>query len=132
MSWTSFVVNPEGITRIFQNAPPSLSGVRLHEVVLHKEGPQMRVRLDLPAYPAQPPRQWAAQGFNTVQIELAFSGLRSITLDGFGTDVTADISIARGDTISVDIVAPGTRIRAVADSVSVAALSGYVDGDGRP
>ncbi|MFJ9818291.1 Imm50 family immunity protein [Streptomyces sp. NPDC101151] len=80
MLWTSVVINPEGITRIYQGAPPNLSGVRLREVVLGVEGPEMRVRLDLPAYPAQPPRKWAAQGFNTVQIEFAFGGLRSITL----------------------------------------------------
>ncbi|TVZ95334.1 Imm50 family immunity protein [Streptomyces sp. BK340] len=96
--------------------------------MLGREGSETGVRPDLPDYPAQPPRKWAAQGFNTVQIELVFGGLRSITLDGFDSDVTADISLAAGDGISVDIVAPGTRIRAVSDSVFAAGLSAYVDG----
>ncbi|MFF7751331.1 Imm50 family immunity protein [Streptomyces sp. NPDC007971] len=122
------MTNPEGINRIYQGAPPSLSGIRLHQVVLGRDGPEMRVRLDLPDYPARPPRKWAAQGFNTVQIELAFGGLRSITLDGFGTDVTADISLTGGDGISVDIVGTGARIQAVSDSASIAALTAYVDG----
>ncbi|MEW2318754.1 Imm50 family immunity protein [Streptomyces bauhiniae] len=79
-----------------------------------------------PAVPAEPPRKWAAQGFNTVWIELAFSGLSALTLHGFGTEITADIALtAAGDGVAVRVDAPGTTVEALAQTVYLAALRAY-------
>ncbi|MCS0601264.1 immunity 50 family protein [Streptomyces sp. LP11] len=131
MSWNSLLHNPEGITAVYGGDPPDLSGVRLRELTLHEDGPTLTVRLDLPAYPNQPPRKWAAQGFNTVQIELSLSGLRSIELEGFASEVTADVFLSEGDGIAVDITSPHTRVQAVADTVYMAKLTAYTD-ESRP
>ncbi|MFC9277887.1 Imm50 family immunity protein [Streptomyces collinus] len=127
MSWTSLLHNPEGIAAIYQGAPPELSGVRVHEVVLYEDGPTLKLRLDLPLYPDRPPRKWAAQGFNTVQVEISLSGLRAITLDGFGTAISADVSLSGENGVTLNVVSPETHIRAVSDVAFISKLTAYTN-----
>jgi len=127
MKWTSLLHNPEGISAVYHGNPPDLSAVRVKEVVLHEDGPTLKVRLDLPEYPAQPPRKWLMQGFNTVQIEIAFSGLRSVSVHGFGTEVTADFSLSGHDGISVRITSPETTVEAVATTAYISKLTAYAN-----
>ncbi|MGW1803452.1 Imm50 family immunity protein [Streptomyces sp. NPDC002078] len=131
MSWTSFLHNPEGITSIYQGAPPDLTGVHLHEAALHVDGPTLKLRLDLTRYPDQPPRKWVAQGFNTVQIELCLSGLKTVALEGFGTQISANVSLGKegGEGVFVEVISPETRIRAVANTVFISKLTAYINED---
>ncbi|MYV42790.1 hypothetical protein GT030_28995 [Streptomyces sp. SID1328] len=123
--WPTHLVNPQGLKAIYGAKPPPLTAVRLRQLTLHEDGPALTLRLDLP-YPADPPWKWAAQGFNTVQTELAFTGLSALTLHGFGTEITADVTLtAAGDGVAVHVTAPGTTVEAVARTVYLAALRAY-------
>jgi len=127
MSWTALLENPEGIDSIFQGSPPRLEGVHIHEVGLNREGPALRVRFDLPDYPVQAPRKWQLQGFNTVQVELLFGGLRSVEISGFSVEPVGDIALTRDEMVRVVISSNGTSIQAVADSVSIAKTAAYLN-----
>ncbi|WP_405991253.1 Imm50 family immunity protein [Streptomyces sp. NBC_00986] len=127
MTWTSLVQNPEGITSVYQGSPPELLDVHVHEVCLHRDGPALRVRLDLPSYPENPPRKWAAQGFNTVQIEVTFSGLREVKLNGFSTNMTATISIEEDTGVQIHLSAPGSDVRAVANTAIISKVTAYLN-----
>lgn len=128
MSWTSLLHNPEGISSVYQGNPPDLTGVRLHEAVLQVDGPTLKLRLDLPRYPDDPPRKWVAQGFNTVQVEISFSGLEEVTLTGFGTTVTADVLLSADKGVTLEVTSPATRIRAVATTAFISKLTAYLNG----
>ncbi|MCZ4515936.1 Imm50 family immunity protein [Streptomyces sp. ActVer] len=127
MSWTALLENPEGIDSVFQGSPPPLEGVHIHEVGLNREGPTLRVRFDLSDYPAQAPRKWQLQGFNTVQVELLFGGLRSVEISGFSVEPVGDITLTRDETVHVVISSNETSIRAVADTVSITKTAAYLD-----
>ncbi|MEU1147094.1 Imm50 family immunity protein [Streptomyces sp. NPDC005863] len=45
---------------------------------LDRDGPRLGLRLDLPEYPAVAPKKWQVHGYDTVQVELVFSGLRDV------------------------------------------------------
>ncbi|MFI8348995.1 Imm50 family immunity protein [Streptomyces sp. NPDC085596] len=125
--WSAHLLNPQGLKAIYGATPPPLTAVRLRQLTLHEDGPALTLRLDLP-YPADPPRKWAAQGFNTVQIELAFTGLSALTLHGFGTEITADVVLtAAGDGVAVRVTAPATHAEAVARTVHLATLRAYAE-----
>ncbi|MEU9920456.1 Imm50 family immunity protein [Streptomyces griseoluteus] len=116
---------PQGLKAVYGATPPSLTAVRLPQLTLHEDGPALTLHLDLP-YPADPPRKWAAQGFDTVRIELAFTGLGALTLHGFGTEMTADVALtAAGDGVAVHVTAPETTVEAIARTVHLAALRAY-------
>ncbi|WP_188114265.1 Imm50 family immunity protein [Streptomyces apricus] len=116
------------IDSIYRGSPPRLEGVNIHEVVLSREGPSLRVRFDLQEYPAQAPRKWQLQGFNTVQVQLHFGGLRSVEIDGFSVQPVGDIDISKDGMVEVVISSRETRIRAVADNVYVEKMNAYMDG----
>ncbi|RZU30225.1 immunity protein 50 of polymorphic toxin system [Streptomyces sp. BK022] len=123
--WLTHLVNPQGLRAVYGAAPPPLTAVRLHRLDLRDEGPALTFHLDLP-YPAEPPRKWAAQGFDTVQIELSFTGLSALTLHGFGTEITADVTLtAVGGGVAVHVTAPEITLEAVARTVYLAALRAY-------
>jgi hypothetical protein len=70
--WTDLLEDAAPIRAIFGDAPPSLRGVDLHEVVVSWDGPSVSLRLDTAEFPASPPPKWAK--LNTVQLTLeAFS-----------------------------------------------------------
>jgi hypothetical protein len=127
MTWTALLENPEGIDSIFQGSPPRLEGLHIHEVGLNREGPALRVRFDLLDYPARPPRKWQLQGFNTVQVELLFGGLHSVEISGFSVEPVGDITLTRDETVHVVVTSNGTSIHAVADTVSVAKVTAYLN-----
>ncbi|MBQ0848681.1 hypothetical protein J8N05_10720 [Streptomyces sp. BH-SS-21] len=120
--------NPDGINSIYQGSPPRLEGVHIHEVGLSREGPLLRVRFDLPDYPAHAPRAWQLQGFNTVQVELGFGGLRGVEISGFSTHVVGDIALVKDETVQASISSNETSVRAVADIVYVTKMTAYLNG----
>ncbi|MFI7384682.1 Imm50 family immunity protein [Streptomyces sp. NPDC049813] len=130
MRWTSALRNPEGINSVFQGEPPDLRGVHVHEMTLQIEGPTLKLRLDLAEYPEQPPRKWSVQRFNTVQIEISFSGLRSVSLTGFENEILADVILSRenGESgVNVSVMAPGVNLQATASTASISKLTAYAD-----
>ncbi|MGQ4727104.1 Imm50 family immunity protein [Streptomyces sp. Ju416(a)] len=127
MQWITLLNNPEGINAIYLQDPPDLHGVRIHEVSLQVEGPTLKLRFDLPAYPDHPPRKWLAQKYNTVQVELSFGGLKSISLSGFGTDISADVSLTGEDGVNVKATSAGVHLQANATTAFVSKLSAYAN-----
>ncbi|MYV61788.1 hypothetical protein GTW37_22565 [Streptomyces sp. SID4931] len=127
MQWIALLNNPEGINATYLQDPPDLRGVQIHEVSLQTEGPTLKLRFDLPTYPDHPPRKWLAQKYNTVQVELSSGGLKSISLSGFGTDISADVSLTGEDGVSVKATSPGFHLQANAMTVFVSKLSAYVN-----
>ncbi|MET8690180.1 Imm50 family immunity protein [Streptomyces sp. NPDC004732] len=127
MTWTSLVRNPEGITSVYGGAVPPLTGVRIHSVVLDRDGPQLRVRFDLCEYPEAAPKKWAAQRFNTVQVELSFGGLDDVELRGFSVDPVGDILLTGGARLSLEVMSADVQVRASAQSAYISDLSAYAD-----
>jgi hypothetical protein len=125
--WTSALVDATAIERIFGGEPPELRNTRVHEVTLSRDGPQVIVRIDLPAYPAVPPTKWQSEGFNTVQAEITFVGARGISLEGLGRDPVADVEITRTDTTQVTIESPEFRLSLTADAAVLSNISAYRD-----
>ena len=90
--WTDLLDDARPIHAIFGDAPPSIRGVGLHEVVVSRDGPSVSLRLDVAEFPASPPPKWAR--FNTVQLTLGASGVEAMTM----SDVTP-----RTDPVDLDI-----------------------------
>ncbi|MEW1589103.1 Imm50 family immunity protein [Micromonospora vinacea] len=128
MSWVDLVTNPQGLRKIFPEGPPPLSGASLHGLVVEREGPTLRLRLDLPAYPANPPATWLRGGFNTVQVELLFGGVSELRLVGIATEVIADLEIRPADGVSLEVRSASMVVAALAASVTVSEVVAYLDG----
>ncbi|WP_078841194.1 Imm50 family immunity protein [Streptomyces acidiscabies] len=129
MAWASLLHNSEGISAVYGGDVPDLRDVQVHEVALLRDGPTLKIRLDLPGYPEAPPRKWALQGFNTVQVEFSFGALREVLVEGFSVEVRADISVEEEDgRVKLGVSAEGVRIEAVAETFYLSKISAYTDG----
>jgi hypothetical protein len=126
--WTSVLANPTAIQKIFGGDPPELRQVRVHEVTLSRDGPQVMIRFDLPTYPAEPAVKWKSQGFNTVQVQVVFVGAWDVSLRGFGRDPLVDIDITKDDAVRVTIDSNDLDLRFSADAVTLSRVSAYMNG----
>lgn len=110
-SWMDLLDDPTSVRAIYGDDVPSLESVHLHEITLHSDGARVTLRFDLSRYPADPPRKWQVQGFNTVQIQLVLLEVRELTLHGWRNRIDAALSLTKED--------GGLRVVGSADSVAI-------------
>lgn len=124
-TWLDAVDDPRALRAIYGDDVPPLTAVPVHEICLHRDGPRLVLRLDLPRYPLAPPAKWTAQGFDTVQIQLMLIDVLELSIDGWSSDPVADITLERdGDAVTVTC-AGTTRCRARAHTATVTKVSAY-------
>ncbi|WP_433349412.1 Imm50 family immunity protein [Micromonospora sp. CA-111912] len=123
------MTNPQGLREIFRGDVPSLDAVDVHDFLIDREGPTLRIRLDLRTFPADPPVKWRRSGFNTVQVELLFGGISNLSLEGVSVDMVADVNIRRDVKIALAITSPTVRVTATSASVTISRIAGYVNGE---
>lgn len=127
MHWTAALENPQSITSLF-GEPSALDLIDLHEVTVHREGPVLRLRFDIPAVPAPLPRKWPA-GANTTQLVLAAWGVTALQISGWATRVQGQLEVERRDSETLLIfTSPNCRIEASVGELRIETVSGYIDG----
>jgi hypothetical protein len=123
MSWISQLDGSQFLSLLFPGEPPSLESVVLHEIRLERDGPVVRLRFDLPDFPAFPPRKWVDQKFNVVQVEIMGIGVCSVSLNGWSHNNIVSVQLTeegrgtrlrvRGNTVAVDATFEHIRVATV-------------------
>ncbi len=90
MSWSQYIENPDAIAA-FGVAAEDLGSIELHELIVHRDGPVLRLRFDVPFVPAKFPARWPIEA-NTTQITLAAWGIGNLSVAGWGTSVRGLLS----------------------------------------
>lgn len=67
------------------------------------------------------------QRFNTTQVGISFSGIKEIALEGFGTDIRADVSLTSENGVTLNVTSSEARIRVVADTAFISKLTAYAN-----
>jgi len=127
MTWLDGVDRAQALRALFPDGDPSLDAIHMHELTFHRDGPSLALRFDLPAYPSEPPEKWLQAGHNTVQVTLALDGVRSVTLEGWGRDISGKLELRPGAALGFDcnFVTEGCKLTATCDFVRIAHVSGY-------
>lgn len=126
--WWELTENPR-IVLAYRDRPPDLVGIEIHSVTLQRDGPTLGLVAALPRFSDRPSPRWPA-GANATQAELRFSGLRTVSLAGWGTSNIGDLSVApgAGRGVRFRFDSPGARLEGVADWFDVTRVTGYVKG----
>jgi hypothetical protein len=125
MKWYELAENPRAISELY-NDVPSLQGVDVKEVILHRDGPRMSLKANLPRFPEPPPARWQLRGYNTAQIQLDCWVLESIQIAQWSTNNLVDIHLettANGK-ILLNITSPQCSIQAIFLGFRIS-VSGY-------
>jgi Immunity protein 50 len=124
MSVVASLENPQAITSLFGDAI-ELSAIQLHEVVLHRDGPVLRLRFDIPIVPEQLPKNWQA-GVNTTQLSLAAWGLQSLQIEGWASNIGGELSVtADGKLKRLTFNGEKCCINAICEMLRVENVSAY-------
>mgnify|MGYP002357176086 FL=1 len=125
MDWTVAVSNPQSLAQL-----PSDIGalpIDLHEVILHRDGPRVRLRFDIAAVPHPLPARWDGDA-NRTQVQLACFGISAFTLSGFATTMSGRLTVQPADGAwDMEFRADDVVFRLRASLVRVESLSGYHD-----
>ncbi|MGX1810000.1 Imm50 family immunity protein [Nocardia sp. NPDC055321] len=130
MSWLDLVVDPQPIRSVFKESEPSLTGISLQSLCMHRDGPRVTLRVDLSSYPDNPPAKWVQRQANTVQVELMFVGVTEWSIQGIGVDSILSLDVSRigggiHATTGPDSV---PQIIITAGALLVSSISAYLNG----
>ena len=128
VSWSDFLLDASSLVAIFGARDLRQDQLTLHEVVVSRDGPEVRLRFDLPEFPTDPPQKWVAQGFNTVQVTLSLVGVRNLSLEGLSTEMVVMLEISELDAgIQLNIIGDGIALTASADAAVLGRVSAYMN-----
>lgn len=91
-SWLPLVDDTTFLRSLYGDEGPPLTGVEMHELVMHRDGPSVTLRFDLASFATSPPAKW--QGANVVQVELALFVVTRVSVNGLGTSNVGDLELA--------------------------------------
>lgn len=130
--WTELLDDPRTVRAIYGDRAPSLCGVEVHEIVVHRDGPSVVLHLGLEDFPADPPQKWREAGFNRVALRLRAFGVHEVLLEGITTNPTVDLTLVRDENLThIRGTGDGLLIDLKAEFVVVTSdsVSAYLKGD---
>lgn len=126
MSWSRYLENPDSLA-LLRVAAEDLGLIELHELTVHRDGPMLRLRFDLPFVPERLPVRWPAEA-NTTQITLAAWGVRDLSVVGWSTSVRGLLSVGDvGDARVLRFKGESCVVQTSYSLLRVEKVSGYVN-----
>jgi len=126
MHWPQSLENPQAISSLFPGLD-DLSLVELHEVIVHRDGPLLRLRFDVQIVPKPLPERWPVET-NTTQITLAAWGVEALRFTGWGTSVFGLLSVEIKDNVRIlSFTSKACEVKAQYTSLRVERVQGYVN-----
>ena len=93
MNYKNFV-DVSILERVFK-ADFDLDKGDLFQILFHRDGPKAELIFNMMTYPSNPPNKW--KNFNTLQINLIFSGVSDVKFNGWDTDNLVDFIFSEND-----------------------------------
>ncbi|WP_431783839.1 Imm50 family immunity protein [Streptomyces chumphonensis] len=126
--WIAALSNPKPIQAIYGDVLPVLDEVRVEEICLSVNGPLFRLRFDLVEFPVNPPAKWRLDGLDVVQVEIAFGGVRAISIVEFTADSVCDLKIRKDGLVSFSGESDSVKFQGAADTATILRVSAYAKG----
>ena len=109
--WTDFLDDQTSIEAIFRGALPSGDNLRLHEILLNRDGPVV-----------------SDGRANRVQISLSGLAVSNLEIRGIATEMNVEISVEKiEESLLVELSGGSTSIRFRALALAVNRISAYLD-----
>ncbi|MBI1175812.1 hypothetical protein GC207_00070 [bacterium] len=128
MPWYDLTANPKVVHGYYSTAP-ALDRMDVHGVRLHRDGPVLHLTADLIPFPDMPSKRWPS-GANTARIDLALWGIRSLTIEGWATDMVGQFTLepVAERRLRFAFVSDTASIRGECMAVRIDGITGYVKG----
>lgn len=125
-TWLDVLNDDRGVRAIYGDKTPSLGSVEIHEISMRNEGPRVMFRFDLADYPEDPPKKWADQGFNVVQVQLMLVGTLDFSLQGWSHETVIDLSLEKeGKMVRVSGFTESIRMSITSEAALITSMAAY-------
>ena len=129
--WVEYTHNPRAITHLYKDVPPLL-GVEVTAIRLDPRGPTIHCALDLPRFADIRPPRWSKE-FNTVAVEIDFSGIRNLRISDLVTIPILNFAISKLESgLSVEATGSGMSMSFHCDSIYIQTVTGYCNTEREP
>ncbi|MFJ3822034.1 Imm50 family immunity protein [Streptomyces nodosus] len=128
LEWIAALSNPKPVLAVYGDAVPVLDEVRIEELCLSVNGPTLRLRFDLAEFPINPPAKWRRDSLDVVQVEIAFGGVRAISIDEFSADSVCGLKIRKDGLVNFSGESDSVKLQGVADTATILRVSAYAMG----
>lgn len=126
MSWFRCIENPDSLP-LLRVAAEDLALIELHELTVHRDGPVLRLRFDVPFVPEKLPARWPAES-NTTQITLAAWGIGDLSVVGWATSVRGLLAAGEvGDVRVLRFNSESCAVRSSYSGLRVEKIIGYIN-----
>ncbi|MGD9482216.1 Imm50 family immunity protein [Streptomyces sp. TRM70308] len=128
LDWIASLSNPQPVLAVYGDTVPTLDEVRIEELCLSVNGPTLRLRFDLAEFPTNPPAKWRRDRLDVVQVEIAFGGVRAISVDEFSVDSVCDLKIQKDGLVSFSSESDSVKFQGTAETATILRVSAYAMG----
>jgi hypothetical protein len=128
MNWTDALDNPEHLKAFFDSME-GLESISLFEVVLDRDGPELRLRADLPRFPDRPSHRWSPTANQAqITIGLVLASGDDLEIRGWATTMNGTLSMSRNRAgeVMFSFQSDGVVIRGRAVGVWVHKVTAYM------
>jgi hypothetical protein len=120
------IENPQAVTSLFGDGF-DIADIDLHEVVVHRDGPSIKLRFDIAAVPATLPSRWP-KAANTTQLVISAMTIDALQMSGFSTECRGVLrSYSDQGKHVLEFNGPGCLIRCRFSWLRIESVSGYVN-----
>lgn len=125
-NWLEFISDAAPLKAVYGQDIPSLHGVDFHGIDIHRDGPRVLLRFDLPEFPSHPPKKWVAAGFNRVQLRLLAIGVNDFQMVGLQPQCRLALGMTKENGfIRLLADGPGMKIDMSVEHLLVEGVSAY-------
>ncbi len=120
------IENSKALTTLFGEGFDILD-VNLHEVVIHRDGPSLRLRFDIAQVPQSQPSRWPV-GSNTTQVVLKAGSIEELQIAGFTNECRGSLrSLTDQCGRLLEFNASGCSLKCKFASLRVESVTGYIN-----
>jgi hypothetical protein len=126
MPWYDLTANPKVVSGYYSGTP-ALDRMDLHGIRLYDDGSVLHLSADLGLFPDMPSKRWPS-GANAAQIDLALWGIRSLSIEGWSTEMAGVFTLEHiaEHRLRFSFLSDTTAIRGECMAVRIDGISGYV------
>jgi len=125
--WHDIIENSMAIKNIYVNVP-DLSDIELRKIELYDGGPTLHLFFDLPEFPDIPPKKWRGEEYNTVYLEMVFSGIENLKMTDWTNTNLVNIKFNKKKHVT-DVTVTGNKFQLsfITENIRIAHIRPYID-----
>jgi hypothetical protein len=121
--WLRGCQNPRSVEQLFDETR-GLDRVELHKMILHRDGPRLQLRFQLPRFADRPSPRWHPE-HNALQVTMSFWGVAEATLTGWTGGNVGELRVLSESPYRLEFTGEGVVVRCAFEKSRVDGVAAF-------